>query len=78
MTGIQVQWLLTRLAKIDNLDLIVPPNAVYDEALKSRIKELQSQHSLRADGVAGPHTLIKLNTLTNKNAPRLAASGRSR
>jgi len=72
MSGVDVQWLLTTLAKLENLDLIVPPNAVFDEKLKTRIEKFQVQHSLRADGVAGPYTLIALNSLTNANIPRLS------
>lgn len=75
MSGLSVQWLLTRLALLDNLDLIVPPNAVFDDKLAERITRFQQQYSLVADGVAGPQTMIKLNTLTSKDIPTLSTSG---
>ena len=74
MTGKPVQWLKTRLAKLENLDLFVPPNAKYDINLVNKVKDFQRQHSLKADGVAGPHTLMALNALTGDNIPSLLHS----
>jgi len=71
MSGPAVQWLLTSMAKLENLDLIVPPDAVFDSGLKDRVKAFQQQHSLTADGVAGIQTMITLNTLTAGNIPTL-------
>jgi len=73
MKGTQVQWLLTNLAKLDNLDLIVPPDVVFDEQLKIKIKEFQQQNSLLPDGVAGLQTLITLNRLVNASTPTLSS-----
>jgi general secretion pathway protein A len=75
MTGLPVQWLLTNFAKLDNLDLIVPPNAIYDTKLKQTVKKFQLTNSLKADGVAGPYTIIKLTTLTNNSVPTLLNKG---
>ncbi|MCP3673097.1 MAG: AAA family ATPase [Gammaproteobacteria bacterium] len=75
MRGIPVQWLVTSMAKLDKLDLIVPPNVVFDQTLKTRVEEFQQKHSLRADGVAGPHTLITLNSLTKNDYPTLSFLG---
>ena len=77
MAGRPVQWLITGFAKLENLDLIVPPTANYDINLVNKVKDFQRQHSLRADGVAGPHTLMALNTLTGKNIPTLSMSKRA-
>ena len=74
MRGIPVQWLMTNLAKLDNLDLIVPPNAVYDNNLKQRVERFQAEHNLTADGVAGPQTIITLNNVTGLEAPTLSTS----
>ena len=75
MRGIPVQWLVTSIAKLDNLDLIVPPNVAFDRTLKARVEKFQQKHSLRADGVAGPHTLITLNSLTKNDSPTLSILG---
>jgi len=75
MQGIQVQWLSTNLAKLDNLDLIVPPDAVFDEKLKAKVEAFQKNNALHPDGVAGLHTLITLNRLTNLLTPTLSPRG---
>ena len=75
MTGLPVQWLLTNFAKLDNLDLIVPPDAVFDSNLQETVKKFQSTHSLKPDGVAGPYTIIKLTTLINNDVPTLLIKG---
>ncbi len=75
MQGVQVQWLLTNLAKLENLDLIVPPDAVFDEKLKTKIEVFQKDNALKPDGVAGLHTLITLNRLTNILTPTLSPRG---
>ncbi len=45
------------------------------DSLKSRVEKFQQEHSLRADGVAGHHTLITLNSLTKNDYPTLSFSG---
>jgi len=75
MQGVQVQWLLTNLAKLENLDLIVPPDAVFDEKLKAKVEAFQKENALNPDGVAGLHTLITLNRLTNILTPTLSPRG---
>ena len=75
MTGLPVQWLITNFAKLDNLDLIVPPDAVFDNKLQDTVKTFQLAHSLYPDGIAGPYTMIKLTTLTNNNVPTLLVTG---
>jgi len=75
MQGVQVQWLLTNLAKLEDLDLIVPPDAVFDEKLKAKVEKFQKDNSLYPDGVAGLHTLITLNRLTNLLTPTLSPRG---
>ena len=78
MTGLPVQWLLINLAKLDDLDLIVPPDAAYDSRLEETVRAFQQQHALKPDGIAGPNTIITLNTLTNKNIPTLLSKGLSK
>ena len=75
MSGVTVQWLLTSMAKLENLDLIVPPNAVFDVALEQKVQEFQNQHELVADGVVGLHTIIALNSLMDNDIPTLSTTG---
>jgi len=75
MQGTPVQWLVSSLAKLENVDLIVPPTTIFDRKLKTTIEEFQTQHSLEADGIVGPHTLIILNGLINENIPNLSMQG---
>jgi len=70
--------LLINLAKLDDLDLIVPPDAAYDSRLEETVRAFQQQHALKPDGIAGPNTIITLNTLTNKNIPTLLSKGLSK
>ncbi|MCP4414379.1 MAG: hypothetical protein GY808_17625, partial [Gammaproteobacteria bacterium] len=75
MQGLQVQWLLINLAKLENLDLIVPPNAVFDYQLQTKVEDFQSDNGLNPDGVAGLHTIITLNRLNNILTPTLSPKG---
>jgi len=75
MQGTQVQWLMTKLGKLENLDLIVPPDVVFDEKLKTKVKKFQLQNSLYPDGVAGINTLTALNRLINSTTPTLSSEG---
>ena len=72
MSGRPVQWLITRFAKLENVDLIVPPNATYDISLVNQVKDFQRNQSLQIDGIAGPYTLMTLNSLTGENIPSLS------
>jgi len=72
MHGRAVQWLKTHIAKLDGVDLIVPPDAVYDYDLQQSVVRFQSKYALGADGVAGPLTFITLNSLFGNGHPTLA------
>ncbi len=72
MRGSAVQWLKTSLAKLDNVDLIVPPDAPYDLDLQFKVIQFQRKYGLDADAVAGPATLITLNSLIRDDLPTLA------
>jgi murein L,D-transpeptidase YcbB/YkuD len=77
MRGQAVQWLKTNLAKLDNLDLIVPPDVPYDLDLQFQVLKFQQKYGLKADAVAGPATLIALNSLVSTDHPTLAWRGES-
>ncbi|NHZ82922.1 AAA family ATPase [Massilia sp. CCM 8695] len=71
--GADVDWIASRLAKINGL---VPPAA--DRPLSGQTVELlrtfQTRQNLKADGVAGPRTYMRLNQLTGVAEPRLLAA----
>jgi general secretion pathway protein A len=68
--GPEVDWLARRLSQI--YDLPRPPdNQPLDAALRLRLTEFQSAQQLKADGVAGPKTFIRLYQLGGVQEPRL-------
>ncbi|MCE3603111.1 AAA family ATPase [Massilia sp. P8910] len=72
--GADVDWIASRLAKINGL---APPPA--DRPLSGQTVQLlrtfQTRQNLKADGVAGPRTYMRLNQLTGVAEPRLLAAG---
>jgi general secretion pathway protein A len=69
--GEQAAWLAERLAKVDG-----GPAARSDtaEPLKTRIASFQQKQGLKADGVPGPITMMRLNRATGVEEPRLGAN----
>ncbi|MRW91196.1 AAA family ATPase [Duganella sp. FT80W] len=68
--GPDVDWLARRLSQI--YDLKKPQeNQPLDAALRTRLMEFQSAQNLKADGVAGPKTFIRLYQLGGVQEPHL-------
>ncbi len=68
--GADVDWLAKRLSQI--YDLKKPQeNQPLDAALRRRLVEFQAAQNLKADGVAGPKTFIRLYQLGGVQEPRL-------
>ena len=71
--GPDVDWIAARLAQLNQV--AAPPES---EPLNARMRELlrsfQAQQHLKADGVAGPRTYMRLNQLTGVAEPRLLAA----
>jgi general secretion pathway protein A len=68
--GADVDWLAKRLSQI--YDLKKPQeNQPLDAALRKRLTEFQTAQNLKADGVAGPKTFIRLYQLGGVQEPRL-------
>jgi general secretion pathway protein A len=68
--GPDVDWLAKRLSQI--YDLPKPQeNQPLDAALRKRLTEFQATQELKADGVAGPKTFIRLYQLGGVQEPRL-------
>ncbi len=69
----QVQWLENALAQVSNR----PARRLsqFDMKLENDLKTFQSQHGLRADGIAGNQTLVRLNLYLSDQGPRLTDKG---
>ena len=74
--GPDVDWLAARLARLDQAT--APPAG---QPLGARTDELlrafQAKQHLKADGVAGPRTFMRLNQLSGVDEPRLLAAART-
>ncbi|MBA5605337.1 AAA family ATPase [Duganella sp. FT3S] len=69
--GPDVDWLAKHLAQLYGLKQPAG-NQPLDAALLRRLREFQSAQHLKADGVAGPKTFIRLHQLAGVREPRLA------
>ncbi|QYJ78021.1 ExeA family protein [Shewanella acanthi] len=70
---VQVQWLENALAQVANRS---PRNiSQFDVQLEIDLKTFQSQHGLKADGIAGNQTLVRLNLYLSEQGPRLTDNG---
>lgn len=74
--GPPVDWLALRLSKIDGAPLPAASGVTLDQTLKARLQAFQRAHGLRADGRAGPLTLMQLSRATGGDEPRLASDSR--
>jgi len=70
-TGPPVKWLAETLATVQDVHLSLPEDPVYDDALMYSIRKFQEEESLSPDGIAGPRTLMKLNTKVGLDVPTL-------
>jgi general secretion pathway protein A len=71
MSGPTVAWVAQQLDRFDGQGGSIMD--LFDEPLKERVMAFQRSHLLEMDGVVGPRTFIKLNTLgENPEIPRLS------
>lgn len=70
--GPDVDWLARRLAQLRGAKR-PQDNQPLDGATMRALREFQSSQNLKADGVAGPKTFIRLNQLGGVPEPRLRA-----
>jgi general secretion pathway protein A len=74
--GPDVDWLAQRLAQL--YELAAPAdNQPLDAALRKRLRDFQAAQHLKADGVAGPKTFIRLYQLGGVQEPRLLTQAAS-
>jgi peptidoglycan hydrolase-like protein with peptidoglycan-binding domain len=72
-----VQWLASQLANISGRELSRNGMISYDAGLIKEVKNFQMQEGLETDGIAGAQTLIRLNSVLQKDVPRLTGSNTS-
>ena len=70
--GADVDWIAARLAQIDRA---TEPAAgqLLDTRMQERLRAFQSAQGLKADGMAGPRTYMRLNQMGGVAEPRLLA-----
>jgi general secretion pathway protein A len=69
-TGPDVDWIAGRLAQLNKLE---PPRSElpFDAPTRRLLRAFQAGQNLKADGVAGPRTYMRLNQLSGVDEPRL-------
>ncbi|BBB26743.1 AAA family ATPase [Amphritea japonica] len=72
-SGPHILWLKQQLARLSPL-FISEMNNYFDDQLVLYIKAFQRSQNLLQDGVVGPETLIRLNTLIDAEVPMLLSS----
>ena len=71
--GPDVDWIAAGLAQLNG---VAPPPAgqALDAPMREMLRDFQAKQNLKADGVAGPRTYMRLNQLTGVAEPRLLAA----
>jgi len=74
--GPDVDWLAAQLARLDGA---APPPAqqAFGTHTQELLRAFQAKQHLKADGVAGPRTFMRLNQLGGVDEPRLLAAART-
>ncbi|MNL82412.1 hypothetical protein D3C87_2097890 [compost metagenome] len=70
-----MDWLAKRLAALSG-GKMPQENRPMDAETQRLLREFQLSQSLKADGVAGPRTFIRLNQVGGVNEPRLLAAAK--
>ncbi|HSG88596.1 MAG TPA: AAA family ATPase [Pseudomonadales bacterium] len=71
--GITTDWLRARLDVADGGAPDAAATGPFDDALEARVRSFQLREGVRPDGIAGPHTWIRLNGRTAAGVPSLAS-----
>jgi general secretion pathway protein A len=69
--GNAVMWLEYQLAGLSGRESRLQPDMSYDDLLIEEVRRFQRQENLEPDGLAGPYTLIILNSRLATEQPRL-------
>jgi general secretion pathway protein A len=73
-SGAVVQWLDNQLAVLNDRPLSQLDSPIYGIELETEVKKFQVIEGLIPDGVVGAHTIIRLNTATDYDVPKLFSS----
>jgi general secretion pathway protein A len=73
-TGQAVAWLTEKLAQVNKYDFSMDDDSIFNESLQLRVRDFQKEQALVPDGVAGPRTFIRLNTLAGLDVPTLISN----
>jgi general secretion pathway protein A len=65
-------WLQSRLLQIDDVYQPIITGGYFNEAVRLQVLNFQQQQGIRADGVVGQQTIMKINELTMLSLPRLS------
>jgi general secretion pathway protein A len=74
--GPDVDWIAERLAQMNKLDT-PPVDQPLGPRMQGLLRDFQARQNLKADGVAGPRTYMRLNQLTGVDEPRLLSLNRT-
>ncbi|MGB1190241.1 MAG: AAA family ATPase [Pseudomonadales bacterium] len=69
--GPAVDWLVNRLAIINDRTSPTSPGYIFDGELEAQVRQFQLTTGLTPDGIAGVKTWIKINDADDINTPRL-------
>lgn len=70
--SVALGWLQSRLLQIDNIYQPIITGGYFNEAVRLQVLNFQQQQGIRADGVVGQQTIMKINELTMSSLPRLS------
>ena len=70
--GLDVDWVAARLAQL-NGGPAPQPGSPLDAGMRTSLQRFQAAQNLKADGLAGPRTYMRLNQLSGVPEPRLLA-----
>jgi general secretion pathway protein A len=73
-SGPDVDWIAGQLAALNKVDAPRTEQPLGD-ATRRLLRNFQAKQNLKADGVAGPRTYMRLNQLSGVDEPRLLAAG---
>ena len=70
--AVALNWLQSRLLQIDDIYQPIITGGYFNEAVRLQVLNFQQQQGIRADGVVGQQTIMKINELTMSSLPRLS------